>query len=174
MRLNAANVLCWALLFAGQAIAALPQPIARAFLAEHIPLSSIGAYVQEVGAPRPLFTQQPAQPMNPASTMKLVTTFAGLELLGPDYQWTTEAYADGPIVAGVLTGDLVLKGHGDPKITVEQFHELIARIRATGLSAIRGDLVLDRTWFAAEAYDPAAFDVHDIVHFRSMPVAGFR
>lgn len=158
MRLTAGNVLCCALLLADQAFAALPQPIARAFLAEHIPLASIAAYVQEVGAPKPLFTHQPTRPMNPASTMKLVTTFAGLELLGPDYQWTTEAYIDGPIVAGVLAGDLVLKGHGDPKITAEQFHELVTRIRATGLSVIRGDLVLDRTWFAAEAYDPAAFD----------------
>jgi D-alanyl-D-alanine carboxypeptidase/D-alanyl-D-alanine-endopeptidase (penicillin-binding protein 4) len=149
---------CCGLLVAGHALAALPQPIARAFLGEHIPLASVGAYVQEVGAPRPLFTQRPLQPMNPASTMKLVTTFAALDLLGPGYQWTTEAYADGPIVAGVLNGNLVLKGRGDPKITAEQFHELVARIRATGLSAIRGDLVLDRTWFAPGAYDPAAFD----------------
>jgi len=96
--------------------------------------------------------------MNPASTMKLLTTFAGLELLGPDYRWRTEAYAGGPIVGGVLDGNLVLKGYGDPKITIEQFHELIARLRATGLSTIRGDLVLDRTFFAPAAYDPAAFD----------------
>jgi serine-type D-Ala-D-Ala carboxypeptidase/endopeptidase (penicillin-binding protein 4) len=158
MRLSARAILCCTLLFAEQAVAALPQPIARAFLAEHIPLASVSAYVQEIGAVKPLFTHQPSRPMNPASTMKLVTTFAGLELLGPGYQWSTEAYADGPIVAGVLNGDLVLKGGGDPKITVEQFNELVAHIRATGLSTIRGDLVLDRTWFDTGAYDPAAFD----------------
>jgi serine-type D-Ala-D-Ala carboxypeptidase/endopeptidase (penicillin-binding protein 4) len=158
MRLIAPIACCCALLLAGEAGAALPQPVARAFLAEHIPLTAVGAYVQEIGASKPLFTQQPGKAMNPASTMKLVTTFAGLELLGPGYQWVTEAYADGPIAAGVLDGNLVLKGRGDPKITVEQFHDFVAHIRETGLSSIRGDLVLDRTWFDTEPYDPGAFD----------------
>jgi D-alanyl-D-alanine carboxypeptidase/D-alanyl-D-alanine-endopeptidase (penicillin-binding protein 4) len=160
-----------ALLLAHEAVAALPAAVERAFAAEHIPLSAVGAYVQEIGAVKPLFTHQPARPMNPASTMKLVTTFAALELLGPDYQWTTEAYADGSIAAGVLTGDLVLKGHGDPKITVEQFHDFVARIRASGLSAIRGDLVLDRTWFDTGAYDPAAFDAEPLRPYNVGPDA---
>lgn len=157
--------------FSHQALAALPRPIASAFLGERIPLGAVGAYVQEVGAATPMFTQHPAEPMNPASTMKLVTTFAGLELLGPDYRWSTEAYADGPIVAGVLSGDLVLKGRGDPKITLEQFRELVARIRASGVSTIRGDLVLDRTWFDTGAYDPAAFDAEPLRPYNVGPDA---
>ncbi len=140
------------------ALALLPRAVERAFLDQRIPLSAVSAYVQEIGAPRPLFTQRPLQAMNPASTMKLLTTFAALELLGPDYRWTTEAYADGLIAGGVLEGNLVLKGRGDPKITIEQFQELVARLRATGLSKIRGDLVLDRTYFAAAPHDPSAFD----------------
>ena len=163
--------LCCALLLADRAGAALPPPVARAFLDQRIPLTSVSAYVQEIGAARPLFTHRPSQPMNPASTMKLVTTFAGLELLGPDYRWKTEAYADGPIVAGVLTGDLVLKGRGDPKITLEQFHELVARVRASGLSAIRGDLVLDRTWFDTGPHDPAAFDAEPLRPYNVGPDA---
>jgi D-alanyl-D-alanine carboxypeptidase/D-alanyl-D-alanine-endopeptidase (penicillin-binding protein 4) len=145
-------------LVADAAAAGLPRPVARAFLDQHIPLTAVSAYVQELGNVQPLFSQQPSKPMNPASTMKLLTTFAGLELLGPDYRWRTEVYAGGPITAGVLNGNLVLKGYGDPKITIEQFQELITRLRATGLSTIRGDLVLDRTFFAPAAHDPAAFD----------------
>jgi D-alanyl-D-alanine carboxypeptidase/D-alanyl-D-alanine-endopeptidase (penicillin-binding protein 4) len=145
-------------LAAGAAAAGLPGPVAHAFADQHIPLSAVSAYVQELGGVQPLFVQQPSKPMNPASTMKLLTTFAGLELLGPSYRWRTEAYAGGPITGGVLDGDLVLKGYGDPKITIEQFQELIGRLRATGLSTIRGDLVLDRTFFAPAAHDPAAFD----------------
>jgi serine-type D-Ala-D-Ala carboxypeptidase/endopeptidase (penicillin-binding protein 4) len=163
--------LCYTLPVAEQALAALPAPVGRAFRAEHIPLAAVSAYVQEIGTAKPMFTHQPSQPMNPASTMKLVTTFAGLELLGAEYHWTTEAYADGPIVAGVLTGNLVLKGRGDPKITVEQFYELVARIRASGLSAIRGDLVLDRTWFDTGAYDPAAFDAEPLRPYNVGPDA---
>jgi D-alanyl-D-alanine carboxypeptidase/D-alanyl-D-alanine-endopeptidase (penicillin-binding protein 4) len=162
---------CFALLLASHAHAALPRPVARAFLDQRIPLTAVSAYVQEIGAVKPLFTHQPLQPMNPASTMKLVTTFAGLELLGPDYRWKTEAYADGSIVAGVLSGDLVLKGGGDPKITVEQFQALIARIRASGLATIRGDLVLDRTWFDTGAYDPASFDAEPLRPYNVGPDA---
>src|SRR5215468_2669828 len=122
-----------AYLAAGAASAALPPEVSRAFSSAQIPLSAVGAWVQEIGAARPVFSQQPARPMNPASTMKLVTTLAALELLGPDYRWRTEAYADGPIVDGVLDGNLVLKGYGDPKITMEQFQTLVTQLRATGL-----------------------------------------
>jgi D-alanyl-D-alanine carboxypeptidase/D-alanyl-D-alanine-endopeptidase (penicillin-binding protein 4) len=145
-------------LAAGLAVAGLPRPVTRAFLDQGIPMTAVTAFVQELGAAQPLFAQQPSKPMNPASTMKLLTTFAGLELLGPDYRWRTEVYADGKIVDGVLDGNLVLKGYGDPKVTLEQFQDLVSRLRATGLTTIRGDLVLDRTYFAPAAHDPAAFD----------------
>jgi hypothetical protein len=109
--------------------------------------------------------------MSPASTMKLVTTFAGLELLRPEYRWKTEAYADGTIAGGVLEGNLVLKGYGDPKITIEQFQELIARLRATGLSTIRGDLIVDRSYFAPVPYDPGAFDAEPLRPYNVGPDA---
>ena len=158
MRANERALILAAWLFAEAAAAALPQPVARSFLEQGIPLSAVGAYVQEIGVAHPLVAHHPAKPMSPASTMKLVTTFAALELLGPEYRWRTEAYADGSINAGVLDGNLVLKGYGDPKITIEQFQQLIARLRATGLESIRGDLVLDRSYFAVPRHDPAAFD----------------
>ncbi len=107
---------------------------------------------------RPLFAQQIDRAFNPASVMKLVTTFAALELLGPDYRWKTEAYLGGTLQGGVLHGDLVLKGGGDPKITVEQWQTFMTALRARGLDAVDGDLVLDRTFFAPVAHDPAAFD----------------
>jgi D-alanyl-D-alanine carboxypeptidase/D-alanyl-D-alanine-endopeptidase (penicillin-binding protein 4) len=155
----------------GAAEGALPPTVVRAFLEEQIPLSAVGAYVQEVGAPRPIFSWQPTRAMNPASTMKLVTTFAALELLGPSYQWRTEAYADGPIVDGTLDGDLVLKGYGDPKITIEQFQAFIASLRATGLKSIRGDLVLDRSYFAPPRQDPGAFDAQPLKPYNVGPDA---
>jgi len=167
------SVLCWlvASLVATGAHAALPRAVARAFLDEGIPLTAVSAYVQETGDVRPLVSHQPVKPMNPASTMKLVTTFAGLELLGPDYRWKTEAYADGRIADGVLDGNLVLKGYGDPKITIEQFQAFIATLRATGLTAIRGDLVLDRSYFAPAAHDPAAFDAEPLKPYNVGPDA---
>jgi D-alanyl-D-alanine carboxypeptidase/D-alanyl-D-alanine-endopeptidase (penicillin-binding protein 4) len=138
---------------------ALPRPVSRAFLDAGVPLNGVGIFVQEVSKRRPLFTHQADRPYNPASVMKLVTTFAALELLGPDYSWKTFAYLDGPLdSAGVLHGNLVLKGGGDPKITVERWQAFMAMLRGRGLAAIDGDLVLDRSLFAPVAHDPAAFD----------------
>jgi D-alanyl-D-alanine carboxypeptidase/D-alanyl-D-alanine-endopeptidase (penicillin-binding protein 4) len=142
----------------GVAHAVLPPPLARAFRAAGVPPNAVAIVVQETGRPRPMLAHEAAKPMNPASAMKLVTTFAALELLSPDYRWTTEAFLDGPLDHGVLHGNLVLVGHGDPKITLEQWQTFMAKLVAQGLTAIDGDLVLDRSFFAPAPYDPAAFD----------------
>ncbi len=143
---------------AGPAAAALPRPVGRAFLDAGVPLNAVALVVQDVTRHRPLFSHQPDRPYNPASVMKLVTTFAALELLGPNYRWKTFAYLDGPLDAGVLHGNLVLKGSGDPKITIEQWQAFMASLRANGLAAVEGDLVLDRSYLAPIAHNPAAFD----------------
>ena len=146
------------LVFGCAAHAELPRPVGQAFVDAHVPLHSAAIVVQEIGATRPLFAHDPTRPMNPASVMKLVTTFAALELLGRDYRWKTEAYLGGPLNAGVLRGDLILKGYGDPKITIEQWQAFIAALRAKGLDRVDGDLGLDRTWFKLAAHDPSQFD----------------
>ena len=69
--------------------------------------------------------------------MKLVTTFAALELLGRDYRWRTEAFLGGPLVDGTLRGDLILRGTGDPKITIEQWQAFMADLRRDGTRAHR-------------------------------------
>jgi D-alanyl-D-alanine carboxypeptidase/D-alanyl-D-alanine-endopeptidase (penicillin-binding protein 4) len=158
-------------LMATAARAELPRPVARAFLDAGVPLTHVAVLVQRVDVPRPLFWHQPDVPMNPASTMKLVTTFAALELLGRDYRWRTEAYLGGDLVDGTLHGDLVLKGHGDPKITVEHWRQLIADLRAKGLERIEGDLVLDRSHFGLTAHDPAAFDAEPLRPYNVGPDA---
>jgi D-alanyl-D-alanine carboxypeptidase/D-alanyl-D-alanine-endopeptidase (penicillin-binding protein 4) len=138
--------------------AALPEPVARALAEAGIPESATAFYVHEIGAEHPLIAAGADRSMNPASTIKLVTTYAALELLGPAFQWVTEAYAAGGLSDGVLAGDLVLKGRGDPKLTLENFWLLLRSLRGRGLREIRGDLVLDRTYFAANDHDPARFD----------------
>ena len=135
-----------------------PPAVAQALRAVGIPASSIGIFVQEIGTSRPLLSVNPAASLNPASTMKLVTTYASLELLGPAYRWRTEAYLGGPLRDGTLDGDLVLKGYGDPKLTLESFWLLLRDLRARGLKDIRGDLVIDRSHFATGDYDASRFD----------------
>ena len=167
-RLVAALVL---LLAATAARAELPRPVARAFLDAGVPLANVAVVVQRTGAAQALVAHQPDEPMNPASTMKLVTTFAALELLGRDYRWRTEAFLGGPLVDGTLQGDLILKGHGDPKITIEQWQAFMADLRGKGLVRIEGDLVLDRSHFRVSGHDPAQFDAEPLRPYNVGPDA---
>jgi D-alanyl-D-alanine carboxypeptidase/D-alanyl-D-alanine-endopeptidase (penicillin-binding protein 4) len=136
----------------------LPQPVARALKSAGVPQTAVAVLVQEVDSRIPRTSFNAGQPMNPASIMKLVTTYAALELLGPAYTWKTEAYAQGSAADGVLSADLYLKGYGDPRFTFENFWLLLRQIRAKGIREIRGDLVLDRGYFDNAGYDPARFD----------------
>ena len=136
----------------------LPEPVKEALKRAHIPLYSIGIVVQEVHDPMPLISLNAERGMNPASTMKLLTTFAALETLSPAYRWKTEAYLNGKLEEGVLQGDLVFKGYGDPKLTVEQFWMWLRELRQRGLRDIRGDIVLDDSFFEHVSQDLAEFD----------------
>ena len=152
----AASIACLAI--AAPASAELPRPVRRAFVDAGIPFDSVAVVVQRVDAPRALVSHAADVPMNPASVMKLVTTFAALDILGPEYRWRTDVFLDGPLVDGTLKGNLVLKGRGDPKITIEQWQALMRDLRAKGLQRVEGDLVLDRSAFRLPAHDAAMFD----------------
>ena len=140
----------------------LPAHVAAALSAARVPLSSVAVYVRDVDGARPLLVHNAAQAMNPASTMKLLTTYAGLELLGPSHTWKTEVYSEGELRDGVLLGDLALKGYGDPKLTFERFWLMLRQLRALGLREIRGGLVLDRSYFEPAAHDPGSFDAEPL------------
>jgi serine-type D-Ala-D-Ala carboxypeptidase/endopeptidase (penicillin-binding protein 4) len=136
----------------------LPPAVSQALAAAHIPTSAIGIVVQEAGGTSPRLSINADQAMNPASVIKLVTTFTALELLSPAYTWKTGFWSRAPLDHGVLAGDLYLRGSGDPKLTFEQFWLLLRQLRARGVRDIVGDLVLDRSLLSPCECDPAAFD----------------
>lgn len=136
----------------------LPASVREALRQANIPVASVGIVVREVSASSTLIQVNAKQAMNPASTIKLLTTYAALELLGPAYSWKTEAYVEGKIENGVLDGNLIIKGYGNPKINAEHLWLWLRELRNRGLREIRGDLILDRTAFAAQETDPASFD----------------
>jgi D-alanyl-D-alanine carboxypeptidase/D-alanyl-D-alanine-endopeptidase (penicillin-binding protein 4) len=98
------------------------------------------------------------KPMNPASTMKLVTTYSALHLLGPAFTFRTEVFADGSVAGDSLRGRIHIRGGGDPKLVIEDLWLLVNRIRGFGIREIRGDVVLDKSFFAKLRHDPADFD----------------
>ena len=135
----------------------LPNTVLTALKQAKIPLSSIAVEVREMNQPA-LISINAQQAVNPASTLKLLTTLAGLEILGPAYRWKTEAYLDGKLDNGKLLGNLVFKGYGNPKLTIEQFWLWLHELRARGLRDIQGDLVLDQSLFSEINEDTAEFD----------------
>lgn len=149
---------------------ALPEPVARALAQAGIPESAVGVYVHEIGGDAVLSVGA-ERALNPASSMKIVTTYAGLEMLGPAYVWNTDALTDGVLSGDVLSGHLYLRGGGDPKLTLENFWLLLRGLRARGVREIRGDLVLDRRLFADEAPDPGQFDDQPTRPYNTAPSA---
>ena len=136
----------------------LPTAVAEVFAKAKVPLDNVAVIVKEVGSKDVLLAMNADKSMNPASVIKLVTTYAGLELLGPAYTWKTEVFSAGEIRGSHLRGDLVLKGTGDPKFTVERFAAMLKQLRERGLDDIQGDLILDRSFFESVAHDESAFD----------------
>ena len=137
---------------------ALPRSVEAALAHGGVPREAMTAWVQEVDGARPRVAWQADKPVNPASLMKLVTTFAGLELLGPAYTWSTPVWLQGTVVDGVLAGNVVIKGNGDPKLVLERMWLLTRRLQQAGVREIRGDIVLDRSAFVPGEVNPADFD----------------
>jgi serine-type D-Ala-D-Ala carboxypeptidase/endopeptidase (penicillin-binding protein 4) len=127
------------------AVAALPRAVLAELKKAGIPPSEVAVLVHEAGGKRPALAHNTGEAMNPASVMKLVTTYAALELLGPAYRWKTEAWLDGE--------DLILRGTGDPKLNYESFWMLLRGLRSRGVAEIR-DVVLDRSYFAPVPEEP--------------------
>ncbi|PRC92551.1 D-alanyl-D-alanine carboxypeptidase/D-alanyl-D-alanine endopeptidase [Solimicrobium silvestre] len=140
----------------------LPPTVTQALQKARVPLDALGVYVQEVTQPSqastPLISWQADQPLQPASTMKLVTSYAALDLLGPAYSWKTSVYMTGQMAGDVLQGDLILQGGGDPRLVVENFWTLLRQIRAAGIREIQGNLILDSSWMEPQNFDAADFD----------------
>lgn len=136
----------------------LPGPVRQALASARIPASAVHVVVAPVEEGPVRVFHGARQPVSPASVMKLVTAYAGLDLLGPAFTFRTDLLVTGEISGGVLHGDLVVRGGGDPKLTYERVWQIAHQLRSRGVREIRGDVILDRGYFAPIAHDPASFD----------------
>ncbi len=161
-----------ALLCAGTALAqgrgasaTLPAEINAELQRAQLPAQALVAIVQDVDGASPRLAWRPREPVNPASLMKLLTTQAALDLLGPSWRWKTPVWLDGRLSAagdgarpGAFRGQVVIKGSGDPSLVIERLWLLGRRLQQLGVRDIDGDIVLDRSAFELPAQDPADFD----------------
>jgi D-alanyl-D-alanine carboxypeptidase/D-alanyl-D-alanine-endopeptidase (penicillin-binding protein 4) len=135
-----------------------PAPVTQIIASERLPTSAVSFVIMDTESGRVVRSLNPDTPRSPASTIKVVTTFAALETLGPAYTWHTHASTRGVLSGGVLDGDLILQGGGDPYMTLERWWTFVRELRATGLQRIHGDIVIDNTAFSLPPEDPGEFD----------------
>jgi serine-type D-Ala-D-Ala carboxypeptidase/endopeptidase (penicillin-binding protein 4) len=138
--------------------AQMPQPVEQVIAAERLPAGAVSFAIVEAASGRLVVGQNPDTPRSPASTIKVVTTIAALESLGPAYTWHTRASIRGVLKNGVLDGDLILQGGGDPYMTLERWWSFVHALRGKGLKTIRGDVVIDNSAFSLPPEDPGEFD----------------
>ena len=137
----------------------LPPAVEAALVRAKLPPEALSVLVVPVEAgATPRLAYRAQEPRNPASVMKLVTTFAALDVLGPAYVWNTPVYIDGTVQDGSLRGNVYLRGQGDPKLVMERLWLLMRRLQGQGIQVIVGDIVLDRSALQVAAHDPAQFD----------------
>jgi len=151
---------------------ALPEAVTAALARAQVPLDAVSVLVVPAdGQSAARLSHRPDTLMNPASVMKLVTTTAALDLLGPTYTWRTPVWLDGSIKNGVLKGQLVIQGQGDPKLVMERLWLLLRRVQGLGVLKIDGDIVLDRTAFAVHETHPGDFDGEPLRPYNAVPDA---
>ncbi|WP_241236204.1 D-alanyl-D-alanine carboxypeptidase/D-alanyl-D-alanine endopeptidase [Brevibacillus marinus] len=117
---------------------------------------TVGIAVYNLATKQYLYAHQQDKLFVPASILKLFVTVAALERLGPDYRFKTEVYAAGPLTpGGVLAGDLVLKGYGDPSFSPEDLTALVEKLRDAGVKRISGGIKVDESYFDDVRLGPA-------------------
>ncbi len=145
-------------LAAAAAAAPLPPRLEQVLHSQALPASAVSIVVRDAVTGESYLELNAREPRSPASTLKVLTTFAVLDQLGPSYHWTTRAYTTAPVVDGKLAGDLVIQGGGDPYLTAERWWRFARELRNTGLRRIEGDIVIDRSLYALQEPDADHFD----------------
>jgi len=157
---------------ASAAARVLPAEVEQALRKANVPQDALVVVLQDAGSTSSRLSWQPQLPVNPASLTKLITTYAALDLFGPAWSWTTPVWLQGKVDSdGVLDGNLVIKGSGDPKLVQERLWLLLRRVQQAGVREIRGDIVLDRSAFDVPEQSAADFDGEPLKPYNVRPDA---
>ena len=111
------------------------------------------ALVVDLTSGRVLAQHNPDLRLTPASVSKLFIDAAALEYWGPGHRFYTRLYSNGPVVNGVLQGDLLLKGGGDPELTANRLWLLVMRLKQMGIRSVSGNLIINDSLFGTVPCD---------------------
>jgi len=151
---------------------ALPHSINEEIRKSGIAKKDISIFIKEAGNNGKVVASLNAhKTRTPASVIKVLTTYAAALKFGFDYRWPTKFYTTGTLKNGVLHGDLLVKGFGDPSLDANDLEKIISEIRSEGIRKIRGDIVIDRSYFKVSNKDSSGFDNNLYSAYNAMPDA---
>lgn len=118
----------------------------------------IGVAVQALSRRKNIYGYNEIKPLNPASTMKALTSIASLRYLGPDYTYNTFITTDQHYENGI--NHLYIKGSGDPTITIARFEHIAKMLKGLGITEIRGNIAIDNSYFLKDPELPSSLKRH--------------
>lgn len=150
---------------------------------------SVSVEVLALPSGRILWSHRAHEPMIPASLLKIATSYAALKTLGPGHRFRTALYSVAAPKDGTLAGDIWIKSEGDIFWTVDGAVTLVSRLKARGIEAVGGRVLVDNTYFSPpsericlddrceDAYNPSlsgtAIEFNSVVlRIRASPTVG--
>jgi len=135
--------------------------------------ASIGVAMIDLESGRIVGAHQPETILIPASVLKLFTTAAAYDILGPQFKFKTELFYTGKIEGGRLKGDIIVKGSGDPTLgsvfnnnsNINQvMKECLKMLKEKGINGIEGNIIADASFFGTTSA-PAYWNYGDIGNY---------
>ena len=136
----------------------MPEVLGRHAQSVGVPLESVGLWVGKADGTYVAAEYNADTLMQPASSIKVVTSLAALELLSPAYVWKTRVYLDRLPDADGRASGLSFRGGGDPHLVVERLWLIVERLCSLGVKRLDGDIVIDRGLFDTPPYEQGGFD----------------
>jgi D-alanyl-D-alanine carboxypeptidase/D-alanyl-D-alanine-endopeptidase (penicillin-binding protein 4) len=151
--------------------AALPPAIQNFIERDKIDRNHIGILISETKTGRLLAEHRADHSFLPASVIKLATTYAALLEFGSDWRWPTRFYYTGAFDHGVIEGDIVVRAYGDPTLSIKDIPSVVKRLKQVGVRHVRGNLLIDRSFFSVGGRISSGFDNHPYSEYNAMPDA---
>jgi len=149
----------------------LPSAIKSALNRHKFNRNNVAIYIKETGKNRIVASMNIDKEMLPASVIKVYSAYAILLELGYNYRWPTKFYTTGKLQNGVLYGDVVVKGFGDPTLKTSDLPRIVSALKARGIRKIKGNIIIDRSYFTVPKRDSSHFDKNIYSAYNAMPDA---
>lgn len=159
------------LLFAGYSWASLPQTIVDQISKEKIKPENLSIFIRDVKSGVVTASLNASTPRVPASVAKIATAYAVLLEFGENFKWPTQVYYSGNLKSGVLHGDIIIKGYGDPTLKAADVKKFARKIAGFGIRKIVGNIVVDRSFFKNSPKISSGFDKNFLSEYNAMPDA---